>query len=141
MSDPKADLVRRWFEEVWNKGRESAIDEMCAPDGIIHGLTDNPANPLRGPEAFKPFYRNFHAAFPDIRITVLETICEGDKVAALCRAAGTHKGHTLGFAATQKSMAFEGMVLVRVKNNQIAEGWNFWDFMGLYQRLGALPVI
>ena len=114
---------------------------MCAANGIIHGLTDDPKKPLRGPEAFKPFYRNFRAAFPDIRITVLETICDGDKIAALCRAEGTHKGGTLGFAATQKPMAFEGMVLVRVKNNQIVEGWNFWDFMGLYQSLGVLPKI
>ena len=35
--DPKA-LVRRWFEEVWNKGREEAIDEMFAEDGVAHGL-------------------------------------------------------------------------------------------------------
>lgn len=27
------DLSRRWFEEVWNKRRSEAIDEMFAADG------------------------------------------------------------------------------------------------------------
>ena len=27
-------FMRRWFEEVWNKGRAEAIDEMFAEDGI-----------------------------------------------------------------------------------------------------------
>jgi hypothetical protein len=32
--------VRRWFEEVWNKGRADAIEEMLAEDAVIHGLGD-----------------------------------------------------------------------------------------------------
>ena len=31
-------LVRRWFDEVWNKGREAAIGEMLAPHGVVHGV-------------------------------------------------------------------------------------------------------
>jgi predicted ester cyclase len=27
------DLAKRWFEEVWNQGRESAIDELFHPQG------------------------------------------------------------------------------------------------------------
>lgn len=29
-----SDLIRRWFEEVWNEGREQTIDEMCTPDAV-----------------------------------------------------------------------------------------------------------
>ena len=32
-SDVKA-LGRRWFEEVWNQGREETIDELLPADGI-----------------------------------------------------------------------------------------------------------
>ncbi len=27
-------LVRRWFEEVWNQGREETIDELFAANGL-----------------------------------------------------------------------------------------------------------
>ena len=29
-----AAVVRRWFEEVWNKGRADAIDEMFHEEGV-----------------------------------------------------------------------------------------------------------
>ena len=42
-------IVRRWFEEVWNKGREDAVDEMFAEEGVAHGLADESGAELRGP--------------------------------------------------------------------------------------------
>jgi hypothetical protein len=34
-----SDLIRQWFEEVWNKGREEAIDALCAKNAVGHGQT------------------------------------------------------------------------------------------------------
>ena len=31
------------------------------------------------------------------------------------------------------------MVIVRVENGRIVEGWNSFDFLGLYQQIGLLP--
>jgi hypothetical protein len=50
MSTESKDLIRRWFEEVWNKGREDAIDEMFAADGVAHGLTEEGDKTMRGPD-------------------------------------------------------------------------------------------
>src|SRR5439155_750319 len=49
MSEENKALMRRWFEEVWNEGRAEAIPDMFADEGIAHGLSDDPLNPLRGP--------------------------------------------------------------------------------------------
>ncbi|HEV2880507.1 MAG TPA: ester cyclase [Pyrinomonadaceae bacterium] len=131
-------LVRRWFEEVWNKGREEAIDELFAEDGIAYGLADETGAPLRGASGFKPFFRNFRSAFPDIEVVVEDTIAEGDRVAARCTVRATHAGDSLGFAATQKPMEITGMTIVRVRDGQIVEAWNNFDFMGMFQQLGTL---
>ena len=40
-------LVRRWFEEVWNQGREETIDELFAANGIGYGLGDTDATMQR----------------------------------------------------------------------------------------------
>ena len=64
MSEENKALIRRWFEEVWNKGREEAIDEMFAEDGIAHGLADESGEDMRGPTDYKPFFRKFREAFP-----------------------------------------------------------------------------
>ncbi|MEO5894159.1 MAG: nuclear transport factor 2 family protein [Vicinamibacterales bacterium] len=55
-------LTRQWFQEVWNEGREDAIDRLLAPDAIVHGLGGSDAAPMRGPEAFKPVFRTFREA-------------------------------------------------------------------------------
>ena len=31
--------------------------------------------------------------------------------------------------------------MARVENGQIAEGWNCFDFLSLYQQLGLLPAL
>jgi steroid delta-isomerase-like uncharacterized protein len=138
MSDENKTLLRRWFAEVWNKGSEEAIDEMFAEDGIAHGLADESGNPLRGPAGFKPFFRKFRAAFPDIEVVVEDTITEGDKIAARCTVRGKHQSDSLGFAATQQPMEITGMTIVRVRDGKIVEAWNNFDFMSMFQQLGAL---
>lgn len=85
MSEENKALVRRWFEEVWNKGRADAIDEMFAADGIAHGLADDSGSPLRGTDGFRVFHQKFRSAFPDLVVTVEDAIAEGDTVVARCR--------------------------------------------------------
>ena len=138
MSTENKALVQRWFEEVWNKGRAEAIDEMFAADGIANGLADENGEPLRGPDNFKTFFYKFRDAFPDIQVVVEDTVAEGDKVAARCAVRATHQGAGLGFAPTQKPVEITGIAIVRVKDGQIVEAWNNFDFMRLYQQIGAI---
>lgn len=39
-------VLERWFAEVWNKGKESTIYELFAPDGISQGWAEK--NPSAG---------------------------------------------------------------------------------------------
>jgi steroid delta-isomerase-like uncharacterized protein len=137
MSEENKAFVRRWFEEVWNKGREGAIDEMFAADGVAHGLGDES---LRGAEGFKPFFRAFREAFPDVEVVVEDTVAEGDKVVARCRVRASHRGDTLGYAATHQPTEFTGMTIARVRDGKIIEAWNNFDFMSMHQQLGALTL-
>ena len=135
-----AALVRRWFEEVWNRGRAEAIDEMFAEEGVAHGLADESGAELRGPAHFRVFHRKFRDAFPDIEVVVEDTVSEGDKVAARCTVRGRHRGDSLGFKATDSPVEFTGMTFVRVRDGKIVEAWNNFDFMSMFQQLGALSL-
>jgi steroid delta-isomerase-like uncharacterized protein len=139
MSDTPEVMVRRWFDELWNQGREDTIDRMMAPNAHIFGLGGT--NPIFGPEEFKPFFRRFRAAFPDIRITVQRTIAQGEFVAAYCHVKGTHLGDTLGTPATMRVVAFSGVSIAHVVDGRLIEGWNVFDFLSCYQQIGLLPQI
>ena len=138
MSDENKAFVRRWFEEVWNRGREEAIDELFDEQGVAHGLAGEGEPPLRGAEGFKPFFRRFREAFPELEVVVEDTVSEGDKVAARCTVRGRHRGDTLGFKATDSPVEFDGICIVRVRDGKIVEAWNNFDFMSMFQQLGAL---
>ena len=136
MSEANKALVRRWFEEVWNRGRSDAIDEMLASDGIVHGLSESVEDVLRGPEDFRPFHATFRGAFPDIEVDVEEMIAEGDLVAARCVVRGRHTGDNLGVPASNTAVNFTGMVIVRLKDSKIVEAWNNFDFLQMNKQIG-----
>src|SRR5439155_8952506 len=69
MMEANKALVRRWFQEVWNDGREAAIDELFSANGIAHGLGDTEA-PVHGPAEMKPFVRNLRSAIGDLRVSI-----------------------------------------------------------------------
>ena len=131
-------VIRRWFDEVWNKGRADAIPELFADEGVAHGLSDDAANPLRGPAGFLPFHAQFREAFPNIEVVVEDQIAEGDLVATRCSVRGKHTGDSLGFAATQAPVEFTGVTITRIKDGKIVEAWNNFDFMKMYRQLGTL---
>ena len=138
MSEENKEVFRRWFEEVWNRGRAEAIEELFAAEGVAHGLSDASGAELRGPAHFREFHRGFREAYPDIHVTVEELLAEGDLVAGRCTARGTHRADSLGFAATGRAVAFDGICIVRVRDGQIAEAWNNFDFLSMYQQLGVV---
>ena len=140
MDVAKKVLMHRWFEEVWNKKNEAVIDELLAADALIYGLGNDPTRAIRGPDEFRPFWKAFTSAFPDLQIAVESTISEDDKVVARCAVRGTHMGDGLGFPATGKRVHMNGIVIATIRDGKLIEGWNSFDFLMLYSQLGLMKV-
>jgi predicted ester cyclase len=140
MSDTPDALVRQWFKEVWDEGREDAIDKLMAPYGVAYGL---PGGPIHGPTAFKPLFRTFREALGDLRIEVVRTVTEGSTVSALCHVTGVHSGEAFGGPPTQKAVDFWGIAMIRVEDGKLVEGWNCFDMLCMYQQIGwiAMPPV
>jgi predicted ester cyclase len=132
-------VSREWYEQVWNQLDESAIDRLMHPDAIAYGLAPGP---LHGPAAFKPFYRMFRDALSGIHIDVVRTVVQDDLCVAHCHVVARHTGAAFGGPPTDRDVELWGMSLVRVRDGQIVEGWNCFDFLTLYQQIGwvGLPV-
>lgn len=133
-----AEVITRWFEELWNQRQESIIDELMHDQADVYGLPGKGNLPIRGRDAFRDFYRAFSGAFPDAHVDLQNTIAEGQRVAAQCRVTGTHRGDQLGVRATGKPVEFWGVVVVDVEDGLITRGWNAFDFSQLYQDIGIL---
>ncbi len=121
-------LIRHWFEEVWNKKNAGVIREMLSADSIHHGLGGPGAPPVVGVEAFEAFHTAFLAAFPDLHVEVLDAFHEGDRVAARFVVTGTQTGDLPDMPATGKKTKFTGGGMCRIENGVFVEVWNEIDF-------------
>ena len=131
--------MRLWFEQLWNQGDEGTIDRMLHATGKVHGLPTPDGEPIEGPEAFKPFYRAFRDAFPDLAIEIVHELSDGEWTMAHCRVTGTHTGAGLGLSPTNKKADFYGFALGRFVDGYLVEGHNCFDFLTMYQQLGVSP--
>ena len=124
-------VVRAWFKEIWNEGREDAIDRLADDNFIAHG-----APALRSTADFKVIYRQFRQALSDIDVTVQHTVMHGEYCAGYCRVTARHTGDGFGGAPTNRVVEFDGMVMALVRDGRIVEGWNCFDFLSMYQQIG-----
>lgn len=118
--------LEEWFEEVWHKGNEEAIERLMQPDAVIHGLGTE--KDKFGHEAFKPFYKNFRESFPVVHVELQPIFGNDEFEAADCVVtAENNEG---------KKAEFPGITIIRLKDGKLAEGWNGYDFLTMYRQLG-----
>ncbi|PYT72626.1 MAG: ester cyclase [Acidobacteria bacterium] len=137
MSEVNKTIVRRLFEEVWNKGNLSVADELFTPNCEHHDASSPDFG--RGPESEKKRATLYRTAFPDLRLTIEDIIAEGETVIARWSCRGTHKGDLSGIAPTGKQVTISGVSIARFSGSKMAEGWINWDALGLMQQLGVVP--
>jgi steroid delta-isomerase-like uncharacterized protein len=135
-----AEVVHRWFEEVWNHRDLAIVDELLSENSISHGLMDVEGNVRRGPAGFRMLFDAFTNAYPDMHVAIDKTVSEGDYVVVHVMVTGTHLGEGIGVAPTHRHVRFTGFCLIRVENGKIVEAWNQYDFMTMYQQLGVLSL-
>ncbi len=137
MSEQNKAIVRRLFEELWNKGNLSLADQLFSPNYAHH----DPSTPDfgRGPESERKRATLYRSAFPDLQLTIEDLLAEGETVMARWSCRGTHKGDLSGIAPTGKQFTISGVTIARLANGKMAEGWVNWDALGLMQQLGVAP--
>jgi ketosteroid isomerase-like protein len=77
-ADEIKSIVKRFFDEPWNKGNVDIIDELCAPEYTVTYLATKWNG---GREGLKDAIRNSRAASPNFHGEVDEIIVEGNRAA------------------------------------------------------------
>ncbi|MBL0714779.1 MAG: ester cyclase [Desulfosarcina sp.] len=125
MSESNKKLVRKVFEELWNRAALSLADEICREDYLVHMANSEEA--IRGVEAFKQFVALCQALHPSLQFTVEDQIAEGDKVVTRW----TARSQNIGAEA-----ALTGISIHRLADGRLAEAWDNWDAVGALQDRG-----
>ncbi len=136
--DNKA-IIRRLYEEVWNKRKLEVISEIISPSHALHA--PNISGSSIGPEAYKRQLLLFLAGYSDLHFTIEDSIAENDKVVACWIFSGTHRGDFMGIPATNKKVCVDGMTVHHLAGGKIMDSYANWDALGMMQQLGVVPAL
>lgn len=129
------ELIRRFYDEVWNKGNSDFAFQVFAENYVRHDL--RPGNPPGGPAGQKQVADDFRAAFPDLKHETELLIGENDFVVARWTMQGTNTGNWGGVPPTGKYVKMSGVNIFRFENGQVIEIWNHRDDLGMREQLNA----
>lgn len=136
MSEANKAVVRRLYEEVFEKGNLTLTDELFSPAYVRH----DPALPeVRGLAGARQLCIMIRTAFPDMHCTLEDMVAEGDKVVLRWSVRATHQGEFMGVAATGKPVTLSGTETWLVRDGKLQEEWPHWDALGFLQQLGIVP--
>ena len=137
MSEENKALVRRYFEETWDKGNLDLIEELFTTDFVRHGPTATEGE-VRGLEGFESLVSMYRSALTDLRVSIEDQIAEGDRVVTRWTARGTHRGELMGNAPTGNPTSVRGILVDRISGGKIEEEWADYDTLHLMQQIGAV---
>ena len=125
MSEGNKAVVRRLVEEVMNDGRLDVLEQLYAPSVAA---------------AARRWIAPFRDAFPDVAMTIVDLVAEGDKVAARLTCSGTQHGEWRGRRATGRRFEeVDEVYFFRFRNGRIAHAWGLEDNLTRMRQLGHLP--
>jgi SnoaL-like polyketide cyclase len=117
-ADANKALVRRYYEEMWNRWDLSLAEELLAPDLKFRGSLGTEAEGIRD---FRRYARMVWLAFPDFHNEIADLVADGDRV--------------VGMAATGRRVRYEGMGWFGIADGRIAEVWVMGDRIRLLEQI------
>jgi len=129
-------IVRRFYDEFFNKGNLRIVKELHTPDYQHHD--PDAQDPGGGAEGYIKRNAIFLKAFPDRQLTIEDQVAEGDKVATRITMRATQTGDLPDIPATGRQVTIVSMHICRISCGRIAEEWELFDALGMLRQLGAL---
>jgi steroid delta-isomerase-like uncharacterized protein len=93
---------------------------------------------IEGIESYNEWVSSDRSIFPDIKITVVDSIAESGKVASAFIVEGTQEKEFRGIPATHKKFETVGMNIFHFQDNKIKEGWVVVDGLTAALQLDAV---
>jgi predicted ester cyclase len=142
MSEANKQLVRRHFEEIFNRRNDALADELMAAEYLEHAVAPfGQAEPGRvdGPTHMRQTAAWLLAQFPDLHMTIETLVAEGDTVAARVLSEGTNLGPLNGtLPPTGRRIVARQTHWFRVEGGKLAQHWATREDLPAMLQLGVV---
>jgi steroid delta-isomerase-like uncharacterized protein len=125
-------LVRRFYDQLWNRWDDDAVDEVLAADFAFRGSL---GDVTRGRDQWRGYRDTIRSAIPDFHNEIVELVVSGGHAAARLVYSGHHHGTLLGHPGHGASIRYEGAAFFRTGSGQLASAWVLGDVDALRRQL------
>jgi predicted ester cyclase len=136
MSNDETRAIARQVMERLDQRDLDGVYSYYEPSATFYGWAPQPLDTAGNRQAMTALLE----AFPDSRFLIEDLIVSGDTAAIRHRFQGTQRGEYQNIPATGKRVDITGIVILKVKNGKVVEGYLNADSLGLLQQLGVIPV-
>jgi steroid delta-isomerase-like uncharacterized protein len=136
--DNKA-LLRRFYDEFYNGKDLESMDKFFASD-YVHHPADLPSRRMDY-EEFKTREIQFLNAFPDLKRDIEDQVAEGDRVATRSILMGKQTRALPNLPAKGKTIEVRSIVIYRIADGKIAEGWECYDSLSMMMQLEVIHMV
>ena len=127
-------VAKNFFEDVLSRGQLDKYAEFLSKD-IVAQAGDRTATL----EEDLAYAREERRALPDMSFRVNRIVAESDLVAVHFTVSGTNTQAGMGFPATGKKIASDGVTIFRFKDGKICEEWSVFDMLTVMKQAGLFP--
>lgn len=128
------ELVRLFYEKLWNEIDLGIADEILHPDVTFRGSVGVGAT---GRQQVCAYVRMVTTALSGYRCDVESLFAEGDRAAAKVRFSGLHVGEFLGSPPTRRRVEWIGAAFFVGDENKLRDIWVLGDLDSLRAQIGS----
>ena len=130
-----AKLIHELMSAI-STGDLDAVSGLLGPDLVSHGALGD----VHGPAGFvEVMIANVRNAYPDVEVTAVGLIQEGDLISWRIEGSGTQTGPFLGLPPTGKRIRIKGIHQGRIRDGKLVEHWQGPDILAMLVDMGRVP--
>jgi steroid delta-isomerase-like uncharacterized protein len=127
------ELVRRFYEDLWNRWDDEAVDEVLGEGFAFRGSL---GTETAGRGAWRSYRDAVRSGAPDFHNDVLTVVTQGSHAAARLLYTGTHTGDLAGMSPTGRRFSYAGAAFFTADAGRLTSAWVLGDLHALREQLG-----
>jgi predicted ester cyclase len=136
----EAELVRRYFHEVLDQGKQELVEDLFHPQCVMH----RPGGDVAGIDGVRGVAERRKETFAQFQTQIDDIFGSGDRLVVRL----THRGKGSGiwrsrlgsYDVTGKAVTWNAIAIFRFENRKIIEEWVSRDELGMILQLGLFEI-
>jgi len=122
---------------AWNAHDAERVLAFYSPE--YEGTDVAERAPQQGLAGARQSIERFLTAFPNLHITIEETVAQDSRIAVVWRAWGKHQGSMMQIPATGREFEVCGVTILTFQDGKVVRARQVWDVAALLRHIGLLP--